>query len=379
MKTIFFGLKTVLVIILILLNGIPVQAQLLKKLKDKVQNNNTESSSGSSTSNPSKAKKEIPLSVIRADYNEDDYGFSGIYYYQGQFGVYPAKFDFDICKNRSTIKGAEDVPACITLSYSIAYQEDRYDEPRADNASFENDYGYAYNVMHNKQFTVSAYRSGLGAIFQLEPGVIFITPSNTGSHFFNKNAAVNDYRDEQWDYLASYGTVYLKDKSKLKDWASLNTAYLKSKIMEQSQNLQNVYAELEAKKHEATEMPSIGSLNSKVLQKRALESYNQKYSKINAGWKHDYMYIHSSEWFYKKKLNIFGQEVESHREIHAVIVRTSPNGECRADLMFYVEPFESGTYHEDRGFIAGPVSYQGMPGGILNCNKASSFKPKAIL
>lgn len=352
-------------------------AQLLKKLKDKVQAATSQNESSESTTKTKGSKKEIPLSAVRADFKEDDYGFSGIYYYQGEFGVFPAKFDFDICKNMSTIKGAEDVPACITLDYSIAYQENNYSAPRADNASFENDYGYAYNVMHNKQFTISGVRSGLGAIFQVELGVIFITPSNTGTHFFNKSAAVNDYSDEMWEYVASGGTVFVKDKTKLQEWSSINIDYLKSKILEQSKNLQNVYKELEAKKHEATEMPAIGSLNSSILQKRALESYNKKYGKINAGWKHDYMYIHSNEWFYKKKFNIFGQEVESHREIHAVIVRTSPNGECRADLMFYVEPFESGKYHEDRGFIAGPVSYQGMPGGILSCDKASKYKSKA--
>ena len=77
----------------------------------------------------------------------------------------------------------------------------------------------------------------------------------------------------------------------------------------------------------------------------------------------------------KKKYLPNGQQVESHRELHVVIVRKNPQGQCKADLMYYVEIFENGKYNPE-GKVTGPVSYIGMPGGYLPCEKAAAFKSK---
>lgn len=342
------------------------EAQLLKKLKDAAQGK---------TPPPSEQKKGTKLKgedLIDKTFTEDQYGISGIYYYQNTSGIFPAKFDLSISDEKSTDKGAEDMPAFARLKYSIAYEE------RGNTKVNEDDrlsyYVHAYNLMTYKELYFES--GGFAPIFQLAPGVFLKVPGNTSTSFSGSDASVNRYNDEDWKYLAEYGTIYVKEKADLSKWSSPDIDLIKTKVMDHVNKVQETYAMVNAKKNSKTEMPSVGKLNSKFIQDRALKTYKEKNDPINKGWTHHYMYVHGNEWVNKKKYNAVGVLVDTHRELQVVIVRTSPQGECRADLMYYNELYVNGKYDAANGLVSGPVSYIGMPGGVLPCEKATAFKSK---
>lgn len=342
------------------------EAQLLKKLKDAAEGK---------TPPPSEQKKGKKLKgeeLIDKNFTEDEYGISGIYYYQNSAGIFPAKFDLSISDKKSTDKGAEDMPAFAKLKYSIPYEERGNLKVKDDDR--ESYYVHAYNLMTYKELYFES--GGFAPIFQLAPGVLMQVPGNTSTSFSGSEAPVFRYEDKDWTYLAEYGTFYVKNKEDLANWNAPDINLIKTKVMDHVNKVQETYAMVNAKKNSKTEMPSIGKLNTKFIQDRALKTYKEKYDPINVGWTHHYMYVHGNEWANKTKFNQYGVKVESHRELQVVIVRTSPKGECRADLMIYVEPFASGKYDAQSGYIMGPASYIGMPGGILPCEKTTAFKSK---
>lgn len=213
-------------------------------------------------------------------------------------------------------------------------------------------------------------------MFQIEPGVIFMSPSNyTGVIIGTEPSFKKD--DFNWKYYVEYGTFYVKNKDDLKKWTYSEEVVdkVKTAIAELSESINSIYSEVESKRNANNEMPSMGKLNSKFIQDRALKTYKEKYDPIHKGWTADYMYVHGNEWVNKKKYLPNGQQVESHRELQVVIVRKNAQGQCKADLMYYVEIFENGKYNPE-GKVTGPVSYIGMPGGYLPCEKAAAFKSK---
>lgn len=341
-------------------------AQFLKKLKDAAEGKTTP---------PSEQKKGTKLKgedLIDKNFIEDEYGISGIYYYQNASGIFPAKFDLSISDKKSTDKGAEDMPAFVKLKYSIAYEERGNIKVNEDDR--ESYYVHAYNLMTHKELYFES--GGFAPIFQLAPGVFLKVPGNTSTSFSGSDASVNRYNDDDWKYLAEYGTIYVKNKADLSKWAAPDINLIKTKVMDHVNKVQETYAMVNAKKNSKTEMPSIGKLNSKFIQDRALKTYKEKYDPINKGWTHHYMYVHGNEWVNKKKYNAVGVLVDTHRELQVVIVRTSPKGECRADLMYYNELYVNGKYDAANGLVSGPVSYIGMPGGVLPCEKTIAFKAK---
>ncbi|UPQ80149.1 hypothetical protein M0M57_04775 [Flavobacterium azooxidireducens] len=342
------------------------EAQLLKKLKDAAQGK-TES-----TSNSKGSSKMIGESEVSNDFVVDEYGFNGIYYSQTKNGIIKTNMQFEICKEKSKAKGAEDMPACIVFKHEIPETNSKIwkDSNAADG------YGIPQSVVNTKKLFFPS-RGMFGDILYIEPGVLFMSAKNYtgiigGTEPFIKK---DDFNIE--DYVNS-GSFFVKNKEDLKNWS--NSVEIQDKVknrwIETMENINAIYAEVDGKKNANNEMPSIGKLNSKFIQDRALKTYKEKYDPINKGWTHNYMYVHGNEWVNKKKYLPNGQLVESHRELHVVIVRTNPQGQCKADLMYYVEIFENGKYDAANGKVTGPVSYIGMPGGYLPCEKATAFKSK---
>lgn len=304
---------------------------------------------------------------------EDPYGVSGIYYTMNtEYNIlYVAKIEVKVSETKSTAKGAGEFPEYLEFKYDIPYKENA-----SDKGTHTLGYAYAQSLVEKGELFYSSDYN-IPPIFQLAPGVLLKVPSNTSSHFGGTLAPVNK-PDYDWAYLAKSGTFYVKDKEEAANWGNNpeTTEIIKTKVMEHYQSVQGIYQKAEAKKNANTEMPAMGKLNTKFIQDRALKTYNEKYNSINKGWTHHYMYVHGNEWVNKKARNKFGELADTHRELQVVIVRTSPSGECRADLMYYVELYQDGKYNAAEGKVTGPVSYIGMPGGILPCEKSEAFKSK---
>lgn len=363
------NLATTIVLVLLLAVAPQANAQLLKKLKEAATGNTT---STSSSSIPGKgSSKMIGESEINNEFSEDEFGLNGIYYAQTDRGISKNKFEFILCKDKSKAKGAENMPGCISFKYEI---------PETNTTIWRNTVhndGYAHpeSLLRTKKLYFSG--RGYGDMYQIEPGVIFMSPSNSKGVIESVDPRFKK-DDFDWKYYVEYGTFYVKNKEDLKKWAYSEEVVEKVKAVmtELSESISSIYSEVEGKKNANNEMPSMGKLNSKFIQDRALKTYKEKYDPINKGWTADYMYVHGNEWVNKKKYLPNGQLVESHRELHVVIVRKNPQGQCKADLMYYVEIFENGKYDSANGKVTGPVSYVGMPGGYLPCEKAAAFKSK---
>ncbi len=343
-------------------------AQLLKKLKG-AATGKTETAATSKG-----GSKIIGESAISDDVIEDDYGINGIYYAQGKKGITKNKLEFDVCKDFSKAKGAEDLPACLSFKYEIP--EDDATIWRDTNTIDE--YAHPQNLLANKSLFFPA-RGMFGAIFLIEDGVLFMM-NNRDNGFITGTDAQAKNADFDFTNITQSGTFYVKNKESVSNWSATPEVVAKVKVAIQTglQNVSDVYTVVESKKNAKNEMPAIGKLNSKFIQDRALKTYKEKYDAINKGWTSNYMYAHGNEWVNKKKYLPNGQLVESHRELHVVIVRTNPQGQCKADLMYYVEVFENGNYNAASGKVTGPVSYIGMPGGYLPCEKTVAFKSKLI-
>lgn len=342
------------------------EAQLLKKLKDAAEGKT------SSTPNSSKgSSKMIGESEVSNDFVVDEYGFNGIYYSQTKNGIIKTNMQFEICKEKSKAKGAEDMQACISLKYEI---------PETNTtiwrSTVHND-GYAIPESIKRNNRLYFEGRGYGDIFQIEPGVLFMSASNWKGVISSSDPSFKKENFDFEDYVKS-GSFYVKNKEDVNKWTNSPETQekLRTIMTETMETISSIYSEVEGKKNANNEMPSIGKLNSKFIQDRALKTYKEKYDPINKGWTHNYMYVHGNEWVNKKKYLPNGQLVESHRELHVVIVRTNPQGQCKADLMYYVEVFENGKYDAANGKVTGPVSYVGMPGGYLPCEKTTAFKSK---
>lgn len=279
--------------------------------------------------------------------------------------------EFAVCKEFSKAKGAEDLPACLEFKYEIP--ESNTTIWRGSNTIDE--YAHPQNLMANKSLFFPQ-RGMWGAIFQLEEGVLFMMSSRDNGFITGRDAKAKE-ADFDFTSITESGTFCVKNIDDIKKWTATPEVVAKVKVAIQTalKNVDDVYAVVESKKNAKNEMPSMGKLNSKFIQDRALKTYKEKYDPIHKGWTADYMYVHGNEWVNKKKILPNGQQVESHRELQVVIVRKNAQGQCKADLMYYVEIFENGKYNPE-GKVTGPVSYIGMPGGYLPCEKAAAFKSK---
>ena len=341
-------------------------AQLLKKLKE------TASGKTEATNNSKGSSKILGATEVSDEFVADENGFNGIYYAQTKRGITKNKLEFEICKDKSTAKGAEDMPGCLKLKYEIP--EDNSTIWR--NTDAVDGYAYPQSAITTKNMYFPK-RGMFGDLFQIAEGVFLMTPNNASSSFTGSDAnALKD--DYDFKYIVESGSFFVKNKEELSKWTATPEIIelVKTKIQKALRSVQSVYADVEGRRNANNEMPSIGKLNTKFIQDRALKTYKEKYEPINKGWTHDYMYVHGNEWVNKKKYLPNGQLVESHRELHVVIVRKNPQGQCKADLMYYVEIFENGKYDAANGKVTGPVSYVDMPGGYLPCEKAAAFKSK---
>jgi hypothetical protein len=400
-------LKLILSVAIALTVTVPAQSQILKKLKNKVEkevkkevdkqiNGNT-SSTGSSTASSQNStssgnggegiatgidvfgqappKPEFKIEDLKTEVTEDEFGISGVYYLRHGEDIIPNIFNLAMCKGMSTIKGAEDVPDCFEIFLTIGYYND-YREPDYDRNNFTSNYGYVFNLTNNKKFVADNF-GRLGRFYQLEDGVIINPPANETNRL-SEVESIESLTDADWKSIIEGSLIFVKDKTKLADWENIDKDYLKAALIEHTQSLSDAYATLEARKYAATEMPTVGTLNSKSIRDLAFKTYNEGLGARNKGWTTMYAYVHQNEWANKVKYDAFGKPYKSHRQTNAVIVRKSPKGECRADLMLYAEPYEDGNYQASKGYIARPVSYVGMPGGIVPCDKAENFKSKTL-
>lgn len=348
------------------------EAQLLKKLVN----------SGSGQDNKEQTPKEngkqdkggskiIGEGLISTGFTADEFGISGNYYRKAKSSgnVYINLFELSVCTEKSDAKGAQDLPACLKLNIV---------KPKlyaSGNVESESSSGEVWDYAHPTYLTRTKQlyfrNSGnVSSIFSIEEGVLYELPNNMSSSF---SGEVN-WDNINWDYMLESGTFYVKNKDDLDKWANPDKEAFKKKIREHVEGVNAIYKEIEAKKKAGTAMPSIGKLNTKVLQDQAFRTYVAKYESINKGWTHQYCYVHGNEWQVKQAKDNTGKLYDHHRELQVVIVRTSPSGECRADLMFYVEMYENGKPNPATGKVTGPVSYIGMPGGPVPCDKATSFK-----
>jgi hypothetical protein len=349
-----------------------LQAQLLKKIKqtasdESLQTNSSQSNAtGKSSSGPL-----IGASEINDEFIVDEFGLNGIYYTQMNRGISKNKFQFEICKDKSTAKGAQNMPGCIFFNYEIPETNTTIWKNKVSNDG----YAIPESLLRTKRLYFAG--QGYGDMFLIEPGVIFMSPSNWKGVIESIEPQFKKEGFNLKDYINS-GSFYVKNKDELNKWVYSPEVEekVRTAMTELTESISSIYAEVEGRRNANNEMPSMGKLNTKFIQDRALKTYKEKYDPINKGWTHDYMYVHGNEWVNKKKYLPNGQLVESHRELQVVIVRKNPQGQCKADLMYYVEIFENGTYNAAQGKVTGPVSYVGMPGGYLPCEKAEAFKAK---
>jgi len=358
--------------------SLPSKAQLLN-FKKKKGEEKTETPAKNNNSVTNNNKKSQTLKIVGEDmidlkFTEDEQGISGVYYYKDeQFGgVYPAKIQMKLCEGKSEVKGAENMPACIMMNLEMVAKYGQFDKPEVMKRKYEGNYAYAANWERKNEFT---FQGGGIVVYTLAPGVLLLPPDNMRSSFCCRNS-IEKKTDDSWDYLAKNSLILVKNKEDISKWEKVDVSLLKEKITAQSNQIFAIYTEQENNKTAQTEMPAIGKLNTKFIQDRALKTYDEKYGPINKGWKHHYMYVHGNEWVNKKAKDKNGVLRDTHRELQVVIVRTSPSGECRADLMFYVELFENGKYNTATGRVTGPVSYIGMPGGTILCSKVEEFRSK---
>lgn len=313
---------------------------------------------------PQTPSNEIGDTEFDSEFTEDNFGISGIYYYKGQFNnkdyYYKTKINyFKISDENSERTGRPDY---VEFDMNYAYLSST-GYPRSDSKSFGfDDIDVAYFLETEKLFG-----SGL---LQFDNGVIYEVPDNTKVRFGNSKSSAEEYFSDV-DYFMNYGKFHSKNKEDLDETPTIEeikTAYDKALAFRR-----NIFDSQEAAKVAKTEMPSISPLNTKALQDKALASYNAKYNSINKGWTHHYMYVHGTEW------ETYTHRVHGHilyRQIPVVIARTNVDGKCKADLMYFKEPYENGSYVASKGHIVGPIAYIGMPGGWLLCEKLEAFKSK---
>lgn len=95
------NLTTYLFMICFVLGNIQFSnAQLLKKLKE------TATGKSETTTTSKGGSNMIGSSEINDEFAADEYGLNGIYYAQTNRGISKNKFEFEICKDKSTAKGA---------------------------------------------------------------------------------------------------------------------------------------------------------------------------------------------------------------------------------------------------------------------------------
>lgn len=347
-------------------------AQLLKKLVNSGAGDGnqgkTTQESGKQTKGGSKILGE---GIISTNFTADEFGISGNYYRKSKStgNVYLNLFELSVCTEKSDAKGAQDLPACLKLKMELSVLYSSGDVKAESSSGDLWDYAHPTYLTRTKQLFFR--NSGnVSNIFSIEEGVLYVAPSNMNSAFTGQ---VN-WDNMDWDYLLEEGRFYVKNKDDLDKWANPDKDAFKKTIREHVEGINAVYKEVEDKKKAGTAMPTIGKLNTKVLQDQAFRTYVAKYESINKGWTHQYCYVHGNEWQVKQAKDNTGKLYDHHRELQVVIVRTSPSGECRADLMYYVEMYENGKPNPATGKVTGPVSYIGMPGGPVPCDKASAFK-----
>lgn len=313
--------------------------------------------------------QQTPSNVIGdtefdSEYTEDKFGISGIYYYKGKFGekeyYYKTKINyFEISDENSERTGG---PGYMEFDMDYAYLSNS-GYPRSDSKGFGfDDIDVAYFLETEKLF-------GAG-LLQFDNGLIYEVPDNTKVRFGNSKSSADEYFSDV-DYFMNSGKFYSKNMEDLDETPTIEeikAAYDKALAFRR-----NIFDSQEAAKVAKTEMPSISPLNTKALQNKALESYNKKYNSINKGWTHHYMYVHGTEWEVYTH-HLFGHTL--FRQIPVVIARTNADGKCKADLMYFKEPYENGSYVASKGHIVGPIAYIGMPGGWLLCEKLEAFRNK---
>ncbi len=350
------------------------EAQIFKKLTNQGSsdsNNSGQQGSSGSGKQDKGGSKILGEGLINTTFTADEYGISGIYYRKARSSgnVYMNLFEVSVCTEKSDAKGAQDLPACIKLKIQkpvLTYSGNVNIEEYSGEAW---DYAFPTYLARNKQMYFRN-SSNIPNIFTLDEGVLYEAPDNMNSAFTGQV----DWNSMDWDYLLNEGLFFVKNKEDLDKWAKPDKEAFKAKIREQVEGINAIYKEVEDKKKAGNQMPVIGKLNTKAIQDLAFKTYVEKYEPINKGWTHLYAYVHGNEWVNKKAKDLLGNWYDTHRELHVVIVRKSPSGECRADLMYYVEMYENGKYNPASGKVTGPVSYIGMPGGPVPCDKATAFK-----
>ncbi len=359
------------VIMLSLLFAFPAQAQLGGiggKIKDKIKGNKgqkQETESAPQEVNPKKLKV-YGENEVGNEFQEDEYGIAGVYYYSkvnepnARYKALVKSLTF--CEDFAKKVVHKKVPSCFTMameysahnsSGTIRTHEYEY------NATNYNEVG---NLIDNKMLVISTYR---GSWLQLAPGVLFTPPSNAA---FGTSEAPEEAIT---DYVFSSGFIYAKNQDDIAEWSDIEK--IREAYKKASEAYKAIRTEYEGAQTASVEMPSISTLNTKAIQEQALKAYNAKYNSVNKGWTSNYMYVYGDKWA------TITHKVHGHilyRQIAVVIARTNPEGKCKADLMNFVEPYENGQYVASKGYISGPISYVGMPGGYLPCEKMDAFKSK---
>lgn len=177
-------------------------AQLLKKLKDNASGK-TESSSSSKGSS-----KMIGESEINDEFSVDEFGVNGIYFAQTKNGITKNKFEFEVCKDKSKAKGADGLPACISFKYEIPESNTTIWR----NKIFNDGYAHPENLIRSNRLFFSGEM--FGDVFQIEPGVLFMSASNWKGVIIGTYAS---FRKDDFD-LKSYinsGHFYVKNKEDL--------------------------------------------------------------------------------------------------------------------------------------------------------------------
>lgn len=344
-----------------------LQAQNLRgKLKDKFKEGAKAERQAEKEAEANKPPGILGENFITDEFKADEYGISGIYYMKklDEPLVSKIKLELSVSEKKSTEKNATHLPAYMKLLFTTPKKND-YGELELEKDEEEADYAWAGLLVNEGIFATSS-------TVRVTDGVFFIPPGNAILSFY-KTA----HEDGSWDYYMESGFLIVRNVEDFEVWKNKREE-IQAAAVKAYKSKQDLYASIKAAKVANVEMPKMGKLNSAARQQQALKAYNKKYgSATSRGWTHHYAYIHGDDWKYVTKIeNGINTGKPFYREIAMVITRTSDKGECRADLMRYTELYQNGDYQLSTGDVPGPISFMGMPGGILPCERMEAFKSK---
>ncbi|MDV7397128.1 hypothetical protein RZS08_37355, partial [Arthrospira platensis SPKY1] len=120
--------------------------------------------------------------------------------------------EFEICKDKSTAKGAENMPGCMKFKYEIPENNSTIWR----NTDAVDGYAYPQSAITTKNMYFPK-RGMFGDLFQIADGVFLMAPNNTSSSFTGSDASALK-EDYDFKYIVESGSFFVKNKEELNKW-----------------------------------------------------------------------------------------------------------------------------------------------------------------